>query len=73
MKKIVLRIVGAITASFGVYTMIFSGYQVYLGQWIWLPIALACGAIMMCGIRVIQGDKPKEILRDLLFVLVRTH
>jgi hypothetical protein len=66
-------ILGCLLTLIGVIIFGYSIYWLYKGQWIWFIILLAGGAIANAGIRFILGDKPKEIMRALLFVLIRTH
>ncbi|HKX73337.1 MAG TPA: hypothetical protein VJM32_04955 [Candidatus Saccharimonadales bacterium] len=57
----------------GLWIAYFSILQLIGGQWLWLIILIAAAAIITAGVRIGIGDRPKDIARDLLFVLFRTH
>jgi hypothetical protein len=73
MEKYLRIIIGGIIAATGLFIVGLCGYEVLQGQWLWIVIAIAAGAFVVAGIRVMLGDRLKDILKDLLFVFVRTH
>ncbi len=73
MNKITRIIFGSILIVCGIGTVVFSGYQVLQGELLWFLVAIAGGVLAMGDVRIAAGDKLRDILEDLLFVLMRTH
>lgn len=73
MKKLFRLTISLVLVAVGVGVSIFSVVQLIRGNWIWLIILIAAGAVGTAGVRIAIGDRPRDIIRDLLFVLMRTH
>lgn len=73
MKKIIRITIGTIITICGLAATAFIGSLISKGNLLWLPLAIAAGGLAVAGIRVGKGDRIRDILRDLLFVLVRAH
>jgi hypothetical protein len=73
MGKILRIVTGGVITAASLLIIGLCGYEVLQGQWLWIIIAIAGGAFGVAGIRIILGDRLMDILKDLLFVFVRTH
>jgi hypothetical protein len=51
----------------------FAISKIVQGDWLWFLVAIAGGATATAGVRLLMGDRLRDVLKDLLFVLVRTH
>jgi hypothetical protein len=73
MKRIIAIIIGLVITAFGAYALFVSMSQLLQGQWIWFVLVIASGALILFGVRLTRGEKLRDILDDLLFVLIRTN
>lgn len=73
MKKILKFTISLTLLLGGIIVSIFSVMQMIAGDWIWLIIFIAAGAVATAGFRIMVGGRLRDIIRDLLFVLMRTH
>jgi hypothetical protein len=73
MKRIIAALIGVLVAALGAYALFVSMSQLLHGQWIWFVLVIASGAVILFGVRLARGDKLRDILDDLLFVLMRTN
>ncbi len=73
MKRIVRLLIGVATAVIGICIFAASIYQITQGNWLWVIAAIGAGAIATAGVRVASGDRLRDVIEDLLFVLMRTN
>lgn len=72
MKRISSIIIGLSFMCFGAIALLLSTDQTFAGNYIWIPVMIASGALILAGARIARGEKLKDIVHDLLFVLIRT-
>lgn len=73
MKKVMRIISGAIVTACGLSAMVLGGYFALRGNWVWITIIIAGASLVVAGVRLVAGHNLKDILRGLLFVLIRSH
>lgn len=53
----------------GLAASVFCAYQMFLGQWAWFLLLLGAFGILFSGIQIARGERPGEVVKDLLFIL----
>ncbi|HSE61192.1 MAG TPA: hypothetical protein VLA88_02770 [Candidatus Saccharimonadales bacterium] len=73
MKKTIQILSGTLIIASGLIATFISFSELLKGQWLWLILAIAAMAVAAAGWRILLGHRLKDILHDLLFVLIRTN
>lgn len=73
MKTIIRIIIGVMLVLCGALIVAVSIYYTLQGQFLWLVVLLAAAALATAGVRLVMGDRLRDILEDLLFVFIRTN
>jgi hypothetical protein len=72
MKRVARTVVGVLAAVGGVGAASLGVYEVLRGQWIWFMVIAIGGTLVLAGVRVATGAKVRDVVKDLLFVFMRT-
>lgn len=73
MKRLLKIVIACILSLGGVASSLFCLAQLLQGNWLWFLLFVASGAVALAGVRLLQGDRLRDIVEDLLFIFVRTH
>jgi hypothetical protein len=70
MKKLLQTLLGYLLALVGIVLVAVSVQPLLRAQWLWLSVVLVAGIIGWTGVRIAQGESIKNVLKDVLEMIM---